>query len=119
LRATLTFGDLRRMASLCKPLPRIIVGMPMVKDDEAWRRESDGSLFIGRTAWMVLEKNMPRAPLPGPIDTVLGIRVEFFGDCPDHWTIFREMLELLAWGGLLRISLDEEFGDTNPRIDAE
>jgi hypothetical protein len=113
---TLTLDALCAMAAKFKPLPRIIVGMPIVQADEAWKRESDGMLFIGNVAWRELLKSTVQHQPTNPVSTLFGLQIEYFGDHSDHFGILRELCELIMKGKALRVALDEEFGNTNPRI---
>jgi hypothetical protein len=112
-------SDVIRLARTFKPMPRIIVGMPCIASDTMWKRESDGLLLIGRCAYEAISKAVPIVPHPlGTLDTLMGIRIEFFGDRADHENLMREIFEAIARGALLRIALDEEFGNTNPTLPA-
>lgn len=116
--------DVMRFVREFKPMPRprIIVGMPGIPDDSIWKREADGLLLIGRSAWEAVRRAVSTAvvpPMSQPcgITTLTGIEIEFFGDRADHAALMREIHEAMVRGALLRVALDSEFGDTMPLME--
>lgn len=114
---------LAAVASLPKvPHIRIIVGMPGFADDGCFKRQSESEtmMLIGRVAYEHLLRIATQRTVAEPWSIaaarVFGVLVEFFGDHPDHFAMLREMADEAIKARFLRVALDEEFGNTDPRL---
>ena len=84
--ANLTLALLAAMAeALPPPPPRIIVGMPNVGDNEVLEAKEPALILMGRGAYEKLRAHAkPYDRETDPFGLTFGLRIEFFGDEPDH-----------------------------------
>lgn len=103
MKDTLTVDMLLTLAAQFPPPPpplRIIVGFPLVPVDQCVKHEQEGLLLMGRSAWTAFKAAVPEYPLSmrylDPFDSVMGVRVEFYGDRADHETLLERILRDLT-----------------------